>query len=191
MLANMDDNDVTVATSKRSNNHEVAHKAARPIQISKDLGIADAGATGHFLQPGAPAINIRRTKNPISISQPDSGKLESTHEYDIDNPQLPQASIKAHIVPGLVHMSLVSIKMLIDAGCFVTYGEKVLVYYKEKIVWTGPREELTGLWVLPLRKNMQLNQQSTKNTQAHTSNNAYQMSSKEEIVKYLHQCHLA
>ena len=152
------------------------------------MGIADAGATGHFLQPGAPAINIRKTKNPISISQPDGGKLESTHKCEIDNPQLPQEARKSHIVPGLAHTSLISIKMLIDAGCFVTYGEKVLVYYKYKIVSTGPREELTGLWVLPLRKNMQLSQQSTKNTQAHTANNAYQMSSKEELVKYLHQC---
>ena len=58
----MDDDDVTVATSNRSHNHEVANKAARPIQISKDLGIADAGATGHFLLPGAPAINIKKTK---------------------------------------------------------------------------------------------------------------------------------
>ena len=122
MLANMDDDNVTVATNNRSKNHEVAHKLARPIHISKDLGIADAGATGHFLQPGAPAISIRRTENPISISQPDGGKLESTHECEIDNPQLPQAARKAHIVPGLAHTSLVSIKMLIDAGCFVTYG---------------------------------------------------------------------
>ena len=133
----MDDDDVTVATSNRSHNYEVANKAAIPIQISKDLGIAAAGATGHFLQPGAPA---GREKKPISISQPDGGKLESTHECEIDNPKLPQEARKEHIVPGLSHTSLISIKMLIDAGCFVTYSEKVLVYYKDKVVWTGPRE---------------------------------------------------
>ena len=57
----MDNDDVTVATSNRSQDHEVANKAARHIKISKELGIADAGATGHFLHPGAPAINIRQT----------------------------------------------------------------------------------------------------------------------------------
>ena len=62
MLANMDDDDVTVATSNRSKNHEVAHKAARPIQIRKEMGIEDAEATGHFLKPGAPEINIRKQK---------------------------------------------------------------------------------------------------------------------------------
>ena len=85
------------------------------------MGIADAGATGHFLQPGAPAINIKRASNPISISQPDGKKIVSTHECEIDNPNLPKAERKAHIVPGLAHTSLVSVKMLIDAGCFVTY----------------------------------------------------------------------
>ena len=54
---------------------ETANKAANPIQISKELGIADAGAMGHFLQPGTPAKNMRPTNNPISISQPDGGKL--------------------------------------------------------------------------------------------------------------------
>ena len=187
MLANMHV-DVTVAKSNRSSNLEVANKTASPIHISKDLGISDTGATGHFLQPGAPAINIRRTTNPISISQPDSGKLEFTHECEIDNPQIPQAARKAHIVPGLAHTSLVSIKMLIDAGCFVTYSENVLVYYKGKIVWTGPREDLTGIWVLPLRHNMQLTKQTTVGTQPQAENNAYQMSSKEELIKYIHHC---
>ena len=121
MLADIDDDDKTVAASNKSVDKEVAYKAASPIQISKDLGISYAGATGHFFQPGAPAIiNIKRTKNPISISQPDGGKIESTHECEINNPQLIKAVRKAHIVSVLAYTSLVSIKMLIDAGCFVT-----------------------------------------------------------------------
>ena len=103
LLADMDDDDKTISASKESVDKEVAYKVASPIQISKYLGIADVGATGHFLQPGAPAINIKRTKNPISISQPDGGKLESTHECEIDNTKLPKAARKAHIVLGLAH----------------------------------------------------------------------------------------
>ena len=121
MLANMDEDEITIVADNRSVGKQVAYKAAIPIQIIKDVGITDAGATGHFLQSGAPAINIKRTKNPISISQPDGGKLESTHKCEIDNPLLPKAARKAHIVPGLVHTSLVLIIFLINAGCFVTY----------------------------------------------------------------------
>ena len=128
MLADIDEDDKTVAASNKTENKELAYKATSPIKIGKDMGIADEGATGHFLQPGAPAINIKRAKNPISISQPDGKKLVSTHECDTDNPNLPKAARKAHIVPGLAHTSLVSVKMLIDAGCFVTY-KNVIVYH--------------------------------------------------------------
>ena len=118
MLADRDEDDKTVAASNKKKNKELANKATSPIQICKDMGIADAGATGHFLQPGAPAINIKRASKPISISQPDGKKLVSTHECETDKPNLPKAARKAHIVPGLAHTSLVSVKMLIDAGCF-------------------------------------------------------------------------
>ena len=61
--------------------------------------------------------------------------MESTHECEIYNPQLPQAAIAAHIVPGLAHTSLVSIKMPIDAVCKVTYEtKKVNVFYKGNVV---------------------------------------------------------
>ena len=92
----------------------------------------------------------------ISISQSDGGKLKSTHKCEIVNPLLPKAARKAHIVPGLAHTSLVSIKMLIDVGCFVTYGKNVIVYYEEKVVWMGPRENLTELWVLPLKNKQKI-----------------------------------
>ena len=74
MLADIDEDDKTVAASNKTENKELAYKSTSPIKICKDMGIADAGATGHFLQPGALAINIKRTSNPISISQQD-GKI--------------------------------------------------------------------------------------------------------------------
>ena len=100
---------------------------------------------------GGTSNQHQKNKNPISISQLDGGKLKSTHECEIDNLLLPKAARKAHIVLGLAHTSLVPIKILIDAGWCVTYGENVIVYYEEKVVWMGQREHLTGLWVLPLK----------------------------------------
>ena len=152
-LATRDDDNITVNVRNVSKTIETANKVANPIQIIKELGIADAGATVHFLQPGTPAKIIRPTNNPISTSQPDGDNLESTHECEIDNPNLSKAEIAAHIVPVLVHTSLVSIKMLIDAGCKVAYDtEHVKVFYKGNMAWKGARRALTGLWVLPLTK---------------------------------------
>ena len=107
----------------------------------------------------------------------------------IDNPQLPKSVRASHIVPGLAHTSLVSIKMLIDAGCNVTYDTKhVKKFYKGKGVWTGTREFLTGLWVLTLKQVGKITQPITNVTDNHTANNAYQMTSNEELIRYLHQC---
>ena len=134
-LATRYDDYITVTISNSSAPVETTNKATNQIQISKELGIADAGATVHFLQPGKPAKNIRPTNDPISISQPDGGKLESTHKCDIDNQKLPQAARAAHIVPGLAHTSLVSIRILIDTGCKVTYDTKhIKVFYKVNVV---------------------------------------------------------
>ena len=99
--------------------------------------------------------------------------MESTLECEIDNPQFPQAAREAHFVPGLAHTSLISITMLIDAGCNVTYDTKhVKVFYKGKVVWTGTREFLTGLWVLNLKPVGKMTQPRTNTTDNHTANNA-------------------
>ena len=55
-------------------------------------------------------------------------------------------------------------------------------------MWTGTRECLTGLWVLTLRQDGKITQKRTQTTDNHTANNAYQMTSKEDLIRYLHQC---
>ena len=77
--------------------------------------------------------------------------LETTHEGEIDIPGLPAAARKAQTCPQLAHISLISIKTLVDAGCTVTFNKhECIVQYKEKAVWQGQREASTGLWILPL-----------------------------------------
>ena len=79
--------------------------------------------------------------------------------------------------------------MLIDAGCKVSYDTKHLnVFYRGNVVWKDTRKQLTGLWVLPLKQIGKIAQPRTHNTDNHTANNAYQMTSKEEIIRYLYQC---
>ena len=84
-------------------------------------GIADAGATGHFLMPQVPVKNIKATNNPLEIALPDGKIINSTHTCELDIPSLPPKARSAHIVPGLKHASLISIKILCDAGCRVKY----------------------------------------------------------------------
>jgi len=169
------------------------------IKIAIDMAVADAGATSHFVLPGAPVKNITPTDSPLVITLPDGQTLQSTHTCKLDAPWLPWQARKAHIVPGLAHTSLVLIKILCEEGCKVSYDEdEVRVYFKHKIVWKGKREPTTGLWVLPLRQPTPARMESSSRaysmllstiaTTKETAFNAYKITSKQALIKYLHQC---
>ena len=129
-----EDDDATVIASNCSEERQqVAMSAQATFKIPDDRGIANAGCTGHFITPRAPVINVKKAKIPITISQPDGRQLKSTHECKFDIPALPKKARAAHIVPGLAHTSLVSIKMLVDEGCNVEYnGIYVTVFHNEQ-----------------------------------------------------------
>ena len=49
-------------------------------------------------------------------------------------PDLPAEAKKVHIVLGLIHASLVSIKMMADAGCKVKYKKgAVKIIYRNRV----------------------------------------------------------
>ena len=148
------------------------------------------GATAHFILPGAPVKNVQPTQHPLTINFPDGGTIKSTHTCLLDMPWLPTKARVAHIVPGLAHTSLVSISTLCDAGCKVKHNENTCgVYFNDMKVWTCQGEPTTGLWVLPLRPNQSSNPQQVPRPpkQQYCANNAHAMSSKELLIKYLHQ----
>ena len=199
------DDDKTIITSNctstesNDTDHAISHLGNEEtmcnlstIQIPKHLAIADAGATSHFLVKGAPVSNIKPTTTPLRINLPDGGQLKSTHTATIDIPWLPKAARQAHIVPGLSHASLISIKSLCDAGCVVTYThEHCNVEYNKKLVWQGTREQGTGLWVLPLNEESPIHStrdQDTKIHQTETAYNVHALTSKASVIKFLHQC---
>ena len=162
------------------------------IKIAVDMAIADAGATAHFAIPGAPVINTKIAATPLIINLPDGEQLHSTHTCELDIPWLPYEARKAHIVPGLQHTSLISIKVLCDAGCKVSYDEdKCKVYFKNKLVWHGGREPTTQLWVLPLCPKQadlpKIHDIVQAEAQLHYANNAYVTTSKAALIRYLHQ----
>ena len=121
------------------------------IKIAINMVIVEAGATAHFAVPGMPVINQKVPTTPLIINLPEGEQLKSTHTCELDIPWLPKAAREAHIVPGLMHTSLILIKTLCDAGCKVSYDDKKCkVYFKRKVVWHGGREPTTELWMLPL-----------------------------------------
>eukprot|EP00970_Alexandrium_tamarense_P017799 scaffold11398_cov137-Alexandrium_tamarense.AAC.1 len=133
--------------------------------------------------------------HPLTITLPDGQCIHSTHTCNLDIPWLPPAATKAHIVPGLAHTSLISIKQLCDNGCRVIYDDMACrVYYQHQLVWIGQQEPTMGLWILPLQpnrpnaSNMTAYQQQYEAANLELANNAYTMTSKSELIKFLHQC---
>ena len=114
-----DNDDKMVITS----NHLIEVMLPLPPCINEELAFAvtfcltghyavsDMSTTAPFIVLQAPVINVK------------PNIMKSTHTYSLNIPWLPTAATEAHIVPGLVHVSLISIKKLIDAGCQVNCNE--------------------------------------------------------------------
>ena len=126
-----------------------------------------------------------KTTNPLSIHMIQGEVIKSTHEGLLDIPWLPLGARKVHVVPDLVHSSLVSIRELCKAECQVKYnGDCVKAIYDKKVVWRGVKEPTTDLWVLPLHQGI-LSPEGFKNPTKELAANAFQMTSRESLVKFL------
>ena len=190
---------------KRLHNKMANMVKLRATGGSKHWAIADAGATGHFIMKGSPVTNIRPATHPIKIKLPDGKCIMSTHTCNLDIPWLPAHMTEAHIVPGMAHSSLISIKKFCEGGCKVTYDEaEVRVLYKGKVILSGGRCKDTGLWLLPIAEkdeerrtkntahaalNLQLPHANAGNTATHMATaSVYTLPYKQQQVKYMHQC---
>ena len=201
-------NDATVLQMNKSTKHNNAPKRHKrnaathtsyttaQLKIAKNMAVADAGATGHFVLPGTHVTNIKIARHPLKINLPDGDCLTSTHTCMLDIPWLPKETKEAHIVPGLAHALLISIKILCDTGCRVTYDDnECRAYYNKKIVWLGKREPQTGLSILPLTDTTRQTETNTpaenykrmNEMQKQYAHNAYAITSKARPIQYLHQ----
>jgi hypothetical protein len=79
--------------------------------------------------------------------------MYSTHEAELDLPNLPPSARRVHIVPALRTASLLSMGQLCDAGCIVTFdATTVTVTLAGERILDGIRTPATGLWHLSLAK---------------------------------------
>ena len=93
------------------------------------------------------------------------------------------------MLPGLKLASLISIKILYKAGCKTIYeGDTVKIFYQGRLVWLGTEDPSTELWVLPLKPKVHPSQVVGPNELTQMAHNIFQLSSKESLVKFLHQC---
>ena len=89
--------------------------------MNKSHAVSDSGATGHFFLQDIPVTNIQTKQTPLVINLPDGYQLKSTHIYQLYITRITKTFKESHIVPGLSHNLLVSIKVLNYIGCKVIF----------------------------------------------------------------------
>jgi hypothetical protein len=112
---------------------------------------------------------------------PNGTTIQSSHTCDLLLTDIPPQARKAHILPGLVHNSLISVGQLCDNRCSVTFTqEQVTVSKNGKCVMHGIRDPRSRLWRVELKQRFETNQVQC--------NHAHDNSNQKDLIKYLSAC---
>ena len=108
--------------------------------------ISDKGASGDYLKAEAPRELASLTVAPIQLKQPNCQILHSTKVCRLELATLPEEYRGAHILPGLVHISLIYIGKMCDAGCESSFNQHNMVVTKyEEVLLECTRYVMIGL----------------------------------------------
>jgi hypothetical protein len=117
-----------------------------------------------FFSATTPCNNKQEAHVPLSVNMPNGTTIQSSHTCDLLLTDLPPQERKAHILPGLVHESLISVGQLCDSGCdsrcdsgcdVTLTQEQVTVSRDGKCVIYGSRDPRSRLWRVDLKKKFE------------------------------------
>ena len=134
--------------------------------------------------------DIKVAVNPTEIEMPNGSIEKSTHTCYLRIPGLPKELRGTHIVPGLSHSSLISIKMCKGRFAVILKDKICEVWYRGALVLTGKYVGPGGLWILPIDGISSLGEDKPKQVQNPPSIAAamvHTLSYKQQKVKYTHQ----
>jgi hypothetical protein len=104
-------------------------------------------------QPPAPCSNKQAAHTPLNMNMPNGTTIQSSHTCNLLLTDLPHQNRQAHILPGLVHNSLISVGKLCDNECSVTFTQnQVTVSRNGKNVMYGSRNPKSRLWRVDLKQ---------------------------------------
>jgi hypothetical protein len=146
---------------------------------TSDTAILDSGCTSNFLSATAPCNTKQEAHVPLSLNMPNGTNIQSSHTCDLLLTDLPPQARKVHIIPGLVHKSLISVGQLCNSGCDITFTqEQVPVSRDGKYVMYRSQDPRSRLWRVDLKKKFE-----TKHVHC---NHAHDYSNQKDIINYLH-----
>jgi hypothetical protein len=110
---------------------------------------------------------------------PNCTTIQSSQPCNLLLTDLPHQARQAHILPGLVHNSLIFVGKLCDNECSVTFTqESVTVSRNGKDVMYGSRDPKSRLWRVNLKQNMK--------TKIPQCSHAHDKNNQKDLINYLH-----
>jgi hypothetical protein len=88
-----------------------------------ETAILDSGCTSNFLSAAAPCSAKQAAHVPINVNMPNGTTIQSSHTCNLLLTDLPHQARQVHILPGLVHNSLISVGQLCDNEYSVTFTQ--------------------------------------------------------------------
>jgi hypothetical protein len=130
----------------------------------------------------APFQNKVKSQNPLRVRLPNGDTMDSTHKASLDIPELSKASSIAHVFPGMVNHSLLSVGQLYNEGYYITFRIDAVTIYSStgKPILKGKRDLNTVLWRIYLQHEKPQNS-------IYVANNLYELLNTGEFVKYFHK----
>jgi hypothetical protein len=146
--------------------------ALQPNPItSNNYVLPDTGANGTFIQHGSNATTLAHRIVPtdprtaIQLTLPNGAQLKSSATGILNTPPgIP--TLTAHLFNGLASAPLMGIGALCDHNLTATFRNDSVVISDQQgtPLWTGPRDNLTGMWKLPIEQYTQANSAYTPST---------------------------
>jgi hypothetical protein len=118
----------------------------------------------------------------LTVRLPNGSTMVSSHTAELDTPELNATAFKAHVLPGMVNHSLLSVGKLCDEGYIVTFKHTSVTICdsKKSRILNGPRDLDTGLWRINLK-------QTNNHIPEPIANNVYELRNTGALVHYLHK----
>jgi hypothetical protein len=144
-----------------------------------DTTILDYGCTSNFLSAPTPCTNKQASPIPLNVNMPNGTSIQSSHTSDLLLTALPPDANRAHILPGLVHNSLIYVGQVWDSGCNVNFTkEKVEVTKGGKCLMLGSRDPHSRVWRVNLKEEV-------KPVRKSECNHAHDTSNQKELINYV------
>jgi hypothetical protein len=111
-----------------------------------DTAILDSGCTSNFLSATAPCMNKHAIHVSLHVNMPNITSIQLSHTTELLLSALTHQVRWAHIFPGLVHNSLISVGQLCNSGCNIIFTkDNVEVKEYGKSVLSGVRNQQSRL----------------------------------------------